>query len=41
VTLPGPVDPERVLVAELVVGAFDGVEGPVRRGLAITDAEKR
>jgi predicted N-acetyltransferase YhbS len=28
--LPGPVDPNRVLVAELSPGAFDGVEGPVR-----------
>jgi len=41
VTLPGPVDPDRILVAELVAGAFDGVEGPVRRSVAITDAEKR
>jgi len=30
VKLPGPVDPERVLVAELVTGAFDGVEGMTR-----------
>lgn len=28
--LPGPVDRERVLVAELEAGAFDGVSGPVR-----------
>ena len=28
--LPGPVDPQRVLVAELVDGAFEGVEGNVR-----------
>jgi predicted N-acetyltransferase YhbS len=28
--LPGPVDPERILVAELVAGAFEGVEGHVR-----------
>jgi predicted N-acetyltransferase YhbS len=27
VTLPGPVDPARVLVCELVEGAFDGVAG--------------
>jgi predicted N-acetyltransferase YhbS len=27
--LPGPVDPERILVAELVKGAFEGVEGHV------------
>src|SRR5262245_31978941 len=30
VTMPGPVDPTRVLVAELVDGAFAGVGGPVR-----------
>ena len=41
VTLPGPVDPDRVLVAELVAGAFDGVEGPVRRATTIAAAEKR
>lgn len=29
-TLPGPVDPARLLVAELVDGAFDGVNGPVK-----------
>ena len=29
VTMPGPVDPARLLVAELVPGAFDGVAGPV------------
>jgi predicted N-acetyltransferase YhbS len=28
--MPGPVDPERLLVAELVAGAFDGVSGPIR-----------
>jgi predicted N-acetyltransferase YhbS len=28
--MPGPVDPARVLVAELADGAFDGVAGPVR-----------
>jgi predicted N-acetyltransferase YhbS len=27
VTLPGPVDPARVLVCELVEGAFEGVAG--------------
>jgi predicted N-acetyltransferase YhbS len=27
--MPGPVDPARVLVAELVDGAFEGVSGPV------------
>jgi predicted N-acetyltransferase YhbS len=31
VKLPGPVDTERVLIAELVKGAFDGVAGEVRR----------
>jgi predicted N-acetyltransferase YhbS len=29
-TLPGPADPARLLVAELVDGAFDGVSGEVR-----------
>jgi predicted N-acetyltransferase YhbS len=28
-TMPGPVDPARLLVAELTEGAFDGVSGPV------------
>jgi predicted N-acetyltransferase YhbS len=28
--MPGPVDPARLLVAELVEGAFEGVSGPVR-----------
>jgi predicted N-acetyltransferase YhbS len=28
--MPGPVDPARLLVAELVDGAFDGVSGPIR-----------
>jgi predicted N-acetyltransferase YhbS len=30
VTMPGPVDPARLLVAELVEGAFAGVAGEVR-----------
>jgi len=30
VTMPGPVDPARLLIAELTDGAFDGVSGPVR-----------
>jgi predicted N-acetyltransferase YhbS len=30
VELPGPVDRDRVLIAELQAGAFDGVEGTVR-----------
>lgn len=28
--MPGPVDPDRLLIAELVAGAFDGVSGPIR-----------
>ena len=28
--MPGPVDPSRLLVAELTEGAFEGVSGPVR-----------
>ena len=30
VSMPGPVDPARILVAELAAGAFDGVSGPIR-----------
>ena len=30
VAMPGPVDPARLLVAELEEKAFDGVSGPVR-----------
>jgi predicted N-acetyltransferase YhbS len=30
VTMPGPVDARRLLVLELVQGAFDGVAGPVK-----------
>lgn len=30
VKMPGPVDPARLLVAELQDGAFEGVSGPVR-----------
>jgi predicted N-acetyltransferase YhbS len=29
-TMPGPVDPARLLVAELIAGAFEGVSGPIR-----------
>jgi predicted N-acetyltransferase YhbS len=29
-TMPGPVDPARLLVAELAEGAFEGVSGPIR-----------
>ena len=32
-TLGGPVDPARLLVAELVPGAFDGVSGVIRAAL--------
>jgi predicted N-acetyltransferase YhbS len=28
--MPGPVDPARLVVAELAAGAFDGVSGPIR-----------
>lgn len=28
--MPGPVDPARLLVAELDAGAFEGVSGPIR-----------
>src|SRR5712672_3008097 len=28
--MPGPVDPDRLLVAELVPGAFEGVSGAIR-----------
>ena len=30
VTMPGPVDPARLLVCELMEGAFEGVSGPIR-----------
>jgi predicted N-acetyltransferase YhbS len=30
VAMPGPVDPERLLIAELRDGAFDGIAGPIR-----------
>ena len=29
-TMPGPVDPARLLLAELADGAFEGVAGPIR-----------
>jgi predicted N-acetyltransferase YhbS len=29
-TMPGPVDHDRILVAELVAGAFEGVSGDIR-----------
>jgi predicted N-acetyltransferase YhbS len=38
VTMPGPVDPGRLLVAELRDGAFEGVTGPIRpEWEAVTD----
>jgi predicted N-acetyltransferase YhbS len=30
IEMPGPADPARILVAELVPGAFDGVSGAIR-----------
>jgi predicted N-acetyltransferase YhbS len=30
ITMPGPVDPVRLLVCELAAGAFEGVAGPIR-----------
>jgi predicted N-acetyltransferase YhbS len=30
VTMPGPIDPERLLVAELAAGAFEGVSGAIQ-----------
>ena len=30
VSMPGPVDPDRLLVVELAAGAFEGVSGPIR-----------
>jgi predicted N-acetyltransferase YhbS len=35
-SMPGPVDPARLLVCELVAGAFDGVSGPIRPDWAAT-----
>jgi predicted N-acetyltransferase YhbS len=29
-TMPGPVDPGRLLVCELAAGAFEGISGPIR-----------
>jgi predicted N-acetyltransferase YhbS len=29
-SMPGPVDPARLLVCELAAGAFEGVSGPIR-----------
>lgn len=38
VTLPGPVDPERLLAAALVPGALDGLSGMVRPGRTLEAA---
>ena len=38
VTMPGPVDPARLMIAELVPGAFDGVRGVVQPLWEITPA---
>jgi len=38
VTMPGPVDPARLLVAELIPGAFEGVAGTIRPAWEITPA---
>jgi predicted N-acetyltransferase YhbS len=35
ITLPGPVDPRRVLVAALVDGALDGLAGPATRATRV------
>src|SRR5262249_55479843 len=32
-TMPGPVDPERLLVAELTEGAFENVSGAIRAAI--------
>src|SRR5665213_2187790 len=37
VKMPGPVDPARLLVAELVDGAFDGVGGLIRPDWVVGD----
>jgi len=34
--MPGPVDPARLLVAELTPGAFEGVKGLIRPDWEIT-----
>lgn len=36
-TMPGPVDPARLLVAELEEGAFENVSGPIRPDWRYTD----
>jgi predicted N-acetyltransferase YhbS len=39
VKMPGPVDPARLLVAELKAGAFDGVSGMIRPDWAVSAAK--
>ena len=33
IAFPGPVDPARVMICELVEGAFEDVAGPLRRAV--------
>ena len=35
VVLPGPVDPDRILVTELQPGSFDGVEGAAKADIGV------
>lgn len=35
-TMPGPTDPARLLVCELVEGAFEGAAGPIRPDWSLT-----
>jgi predicted N-acetyltransferase YhbS len=37
ITMPGPVNPARLLVCELAAGAFDSVSGPIRSDSAATN----
>jgi predicted N-acetyltransferase YhbS len=39
VKMPGPVDPARLLVAELKAGAFEGVSGMIRPDWAVSAAK--
>ncbi len=39
-SMPGPVDPARLLVAELVEGAFEGVSGPIRPDWDARESER-
>jgi predicted N-acetyltransferase YhbS len=40
VSMPGPVDPDRLLVAELVSGAFNGVSGAIRPDWDLDDGAR-